>query len=193
MPRPRTVADEDIVAATGRVIGRVGPAKLTLALVAQEVGLSPATLVQRFGSKRGLLLALGKSGGGDHAADVENLLAKHRTPLAALRAYLLCFANMAGTPDELANHLAAFQMDLVDPELREIALRITADNETTVRKLVRAAVEAGELDESVPKELASILLAVAHGSLLSWAVRRKGTARRSVARHVDVVLAPYVN
>ena len=61
-PRPRTVSDQAILAATARVIGDLGPAKLTLARVASEVGLAPATLVQRFGSKRGLLLALAESG-----------------------------------------------------------------------------------------------------------------------------------
>ena len=39
-------------------MSRLGPARLTLAEVAKEAGLSPATLVQRFGSKRGLMLAL---------------------------------------------------------------------------------------------------------------------------------------
>ena len=57
-PRPRLASDADILAAAGRAIGRVGPVELTLADVAGELGLSPATLVQRFGSKRGLLLAL---------------------------------------------------------------------------------------------------------------------------------------
>ncbi|MCA1563440.1 MAG: TetR/AcrR family transcriptional regulator, partial [Acidobacteria bacterium] len=39
-----------------QVMARLGPVRLTLADVAREIGLSPATLVQRFGSKRGLLL-----------------------------------------------------------------------------------------------------------------------------------------
>ena len=43
-PRPKTVEDAEIVAATGRVIGRVGPSKLTLALVAREVALMPVLL-----------------------------------------------------------------------------------------------------------------------------------------------------
>ncbi|MFD8888404.1 helix-turn-helix domain-containing protein [Streptomyces erythrochromogenes] len=58
MARPRGVEDAVILRAAVRVMGRVGPAGLTLAAVAGEVGLVPGTLVQRFGSKRGLLLAL---------------------------------------------------------------------------------------------------------------------------------------
>ena len=47
--------DAAILRAAAEVIGRTGPARFTLAAVASEVGLVPATLVQRFGSKRGLL------------------------------------------------------------------------------------------------------------------------------------------
>ena len=57
-PRPRTVPDEQILGAAHRAMSRLGPARWTLAEVAKEAGLSPATLVQRFGSKRGLMLAL---------------------------------------------------------------------------------------------------------------------------------------
>lgn len=192
-PRPRTVEDSEILAATATVIGRVGPAKLTLALVAQEVGLAPATLIQRFGSKKGLLLALGKSGGDDDGdAFLEGLRKKHGSPLAVLRAFLLCFAQMAKTPDEMANHLAAFQMDLVDPELREVTRNILKQNETTVALLLREALDAGEIQGCTPDLLAPVLLTVAQGSLLSWAVFRKGTARRWAQRHLDTALAPYL-
>ena len=57
-PRPRTVSDAQILYATQRAMSRLGPTRMTLAAVAKEAGLSAATLVQRFGSKRGLMLAL---------------------------------------------------------------------------------------------------------------------------------------
>ncbi|MDQ3742446.1 MAG: TetR/AcrR family transcriptional regulator, partial [Actinomycetota bacterium] len=64
MPRPKTVEDDAVLDAALRVVDRAGPAGLTLAAVAEEVGLAPATLVQRFASKRGLLLALAGRGAG---------------------------------------------------------------------------------------------------------------------------------
>jgi AcrR family transcriptional regulator len=62
MPRPRTVSDEAILDAVRDLAHRIGPARLTFAAVAAEVGLSAATLVQRFGSRRDLLLAADKRG-----------------------------------------------------------------------------------------------------------------------------------
>ncbi|MGH9323357.1 MAG: hypothetical protein ACRD21_04680 [Vicinamibacteria bacterium] len=41
-PRPQKTKDVDLLAAAGRAIGRVGPARLTLADVADEAGVEPA-------------------------------------------------------------------------------------------------------------------------------------------------------
>src|SRR5688572_22857877 len=121
MPRPRTTSDEEILAATARVIARVGP-RFTLANVAREIRLAPATLIQRFGSKRGLMLAL-TSGAAEGSADqYEAIRQASRSPLAALFAIGECMAGMAPTPEELANHLAFLQIDLTDSEFHKLAL-----------------------------------------------------------------------
>jgi AcrR family transcriptional regulator len=57
MARPKTVSDEAILDAAAAAAGRVGPANLTFGLVAKAVGLSPATLVQRYGTRDRLLQA----------------------------------------------------------------------------------------------------------------------------------------
>ena len=43
MARPRIVSDEDLVNATIRIMGRLGPVKMTLAAVAEEAGVTAAT------------------------------------------------------------------------------------------------------------------------------------------------------
>src|SRR5262245_45373389 len=84
MPRPRTATDAAILEAAHRVIARLGPARVTLADVGREAGLSPATLVQRFGSKRGLLLALARAAAGSVGDCFAAVRAAHASPLAAL-------------------------------------------------------------------------------------------------------------
>src|SRR6516162_927761 len=113
--RPRTATDGELLAAAARAVSRVGPSRLTLAHVAAEAGVAPATLVQRFGSKRGLLLAFAKLG--TEAMRQEYAATRaHASPLAALFAWADCMARMAPTPAELANHLAFLQIDLTDPD-----------------------------------------------------------------------------
>ena len=57
-PRPRKASDAEILAAAHRVMSRLGPAQWTLTDIAAEAGLTAGALVQRFGSKHGLLVVL---------------------------------------------------------------------------------------------------------------------------------------
>src|SRR5262245_25321318 len=108
-PRPRQASDEDILKAAFRAITRLGPARLTLADVAAEAGVSAPALVQRFGSKRGLLLAAAAdaASGGDYI--FPGLRAKYRSPYAALLGLADCMALMGDTPEAIANTLAFLQ------------------------------------------------------------------------------------
>ena len=114
-PRPRTVSDEQIILATQRVMSQLGPIKLTLAAVAKEAGLSAATLVQRFGSKRGLMRALWASalGGVDDCFEVQR--SSHTSALDALVDAALMMPRGTHSPDEMANSLAFLHIDLTDP------------------------------------------------------------------------------
>src|SRR5579864_2284295 len=105
MGRKKTTSDAAVIEATMRVIQRMGPGRLTLAEVAAEAGLAPATLVQRFGSKRGLLLALAQTGANRADECFARARARHRSPLKALLATLDEIAFLAETPEALANNL----------------------------------------------------------------------------------------
>src|SRR5688572_7306508 len=121
-PRPRTIDDGAILEAAARTISRLGPSNFTLADVAGAVGLSPATLVQRFGSKRGLMLALAEQGVAGVDACFANARAAHRAPLGALVAAATEMTRYVDTPEEMANHLAFLQIDLSDPEFHRLML-----------------------------------------------------------------------
>lgn len=171
---------------------RVGPSGFTLALVAREAGLSPATLVQRFGSKRKLLHALAASGSGAGHEFLSVLRANHASPLRVAREFLLCFAEMADSPKEMANHLAWLQMDLTDPVMHHHLLELTRDNQAIVAGLLSEAVTAGELAPNDTAALSRVLAALVMGGLLAWATFREGTARAWLERDIDLVLAPYL-
>ena len=55
MSRRKTLSDEEILDRALPVMARAGPSGFTLGDLAAEIGLSPATLLQRFGSKRRLI------------------------------------------------------------------------------------------------------------------------------------------
>lgn len=190
-PRPRQASDEDILKAAFRAISRLGPARMTLADVAAEAGVSAAALVQRFGSKRALLLAAAAdaASGGDYI--FPGLRAAHRSPLAALLGMAGCMAMMGTTPEAIANTLAFLQIDLTDPEFHSHALRASQGTHAGIRDLVRDAIRAGELVRCDPGRLASALQATMNGALLNWAVHRDGDMVGFIRRDLKTVLDPY--
>jgi AcrR family transcriptional regulator len=190
-PRPRTVDDADILMAAWRAISRIGPARLTLADVAKEIGLSPATLVQRFGSKRGLLLALAEGSVGSVDACFAAARAAHPTPLTALLAAATELTRYTATPEEMSNHLAFLQIDLSDPDFHKHALENSKLSLIGYQKLLDEAVSAGELVPCDTARLARAIGATAGGSLIAWAIFREGTAEAWVLEDLATLIAPY--
>ncbi|MCC6772796.1 MAG: TetR family transcriptional regulator C-terminal domain-containing protein [Gemmatimonadaceae bacterium] len=191
MSRPRTVSDAEILAAAAAGIAAVGPAHLRLAVVAEAAGLSAATLVQRFGSKRALLLHLAGRAVAQARAAAGEARAAAPSPLAAVRQVRFTLADMATTPQEMAHHLAFLQMDLTDPDFHRLARAHAREQERQLRALLVEAVEAGELPPGDTAVRARVLLAVTSGSLLRWAIVRKGGASHWLATDVDAVLASW--
>jgi AcrR family transcriptional regulator len=192
-PRPRKASDAEVFAAAHRVMSRLGPAQLTLGEIAAEAGLTPGALVQRFGSKRGLLLTLAERSADSPRAMFAELRAAHASPLAALRAYAGCFAQMGESPGELAHHLAYLQIDLTDPEFHRHTRAMAHSTSQAIRELLEAAVAAGELVSGVDAGgLARAVQVALSGSLITWAFFRDGSAADWMRADLDAVLRPFL-
>jgi len=188
-PRPRETSDAQILEATYKVVSRLGP-NLTLADVAKEAGVSPATLMQRFGSKRGLLLAFAASGPQLLGDEFARIRLKHRSPLASVYAVAQCMAAMADTPETLSNSLAFLQMDLVDPDFHKHAHAHSRGMIAGIKALLDEAVEAGELQRCDTTRLARAVQGLIGGSLLQWAIDRDGKATDRLREDLDSLLKP---
>jgi AcrR family transcriptional regulator len=188
-PRPRATSDEQLLAATHRVVSRLGPS-LTLAEVAKEARVSPSTLVQRFGSKRGLLLAFSASGAGSLGQEFARIRARSRSPLAAVYAVADCVAAMAISPETLSNNLAFLQMDLTDPDFHTLALAHSRGMHAGLRALLDEAVAGTELQRCDTSRLARAVQGLIAGSLLQWAIDRDGKAPQRLREDLDALLGP---
>lgn len=192
MARPRTTSDEAILQATARAIGQHGPNGLTLGAVAKEAGLAPATLVQRFGSKRGLMLALAERAPDDTRAVFARARTAHESPTEALLDAFASLATGVRTPLEMANNLAFLQLDLTDPEFRTHAAAQAAAMRGEVAKLLDAAVFAGEMRDAMDTaRVARALQVVFNGTLLLWAVEGGGDPLALLRADVEDTLRPF--
>ena len=188
-PRPRSTSDVDILAATYRVVTRLGP-NLTLADVAREAGVSPATLLQRFGSKRGLLLAFAASGPSSLGDEFARIREQSKSALAAVYATGDCMAAMAQSPEMFSNNLAFLQIDLTDPEFHKHAHAHSRAMQASLKALLDEAVADGELQCRDTGRLARAVQTIIGGSLLQWAIDRDGKAADRVREDLDTLLKP---
>ena len=186
MTRPKTKSDAAVLAAAGRVLVRRGPHDFTLADVAAEAGLSPATLLQRFGTKRGLLVAFARWAAAQADAPFEAAARRGGSPLTQLRRALLILAGPAANRREFANHLALLLEDVRDPDLRRAAAEHARRTEEQIAGLLRAAESAGELAMDDPARWARTLVAAWNGALIQWGLR----GQDSLASSLDDVLGP---
>jgi len=190
--RPRTVADEDVLAAAAAAVAAVGPAALTLAEIGRRAGLSPATLLQRFGSKRSLLLALAR-----HDAQA---LPRHLAEAAGADAPAVALINTFGrlaagvrTSAEFANHLAFLMLDLTDPQFQQVTRDYAHAVEVAIDHVLDASRAAGELNPSSVDEahLARAVHAAYNGALVTWGMTGEGHPDEEVTRQLSQLLTPH--
>ena len=192
-PRPRKVSDDEVFVATQRAMMRLTPAQLTLAEIAREAGLTAGALVQRFGSKRALLLALMERFAGETPAMFEAMRRSAPSPLEALRAYGDGMSRMAATPAMLAHHLSYLQVDFTDEDFHRYARAQAVAAQVSLREIAQDAIDAGELRaDSDPALVARLVQVIVGGSMLAWGFFREGKARAWVREDLDAVLGPYL-
>lgn len=192
-PRPRKVSDDEVFLATQRAMARLGPGELTLAEIAAEAGVTAGALVQRFGSKRDLMLALSARFSGGTSEMFAALRKASRSPLAALRAYGDCISRLATSPEALARNLSYLQIDLTDPDLRTHLVAQARAARMELQALIKDAVAAGELVREVnATRLARTVEAILGGSMMSWAYYEEGSARQWMRDDLTAVLRPYL-
>ncbi len=190
MGRPRQVSDAEIIDAATAVLYQEGPADLTLQKVAQVVGVTAPALVQRFRSRRSLLLAVAEAkaeGLRFKAADISE------RQVDVLLENLLDYARPLANPLAMANHLAFLSINLADAEFRSHAVR---HNQRMRYAITRALQEAQDDDEIntllTPAELAGLLQTMYWGLLLEWGFQIEDmTLEQHLERNLKRFLLPY--
>src|SRR5690349_21842231 len=125
MSRRKKVEDADVFAALVRVMLRRGPAELALREIAREAGVTAGALVQRFGSKRAMLLAHARHAAATRDTGLRVSAPETSTPLERLRTATAMYASLADSRRAAVRNLAYLLNDLGDPALRRHLLRMS--------------------------------------------------------------------
>lgn len=191
MGRKKTTSDHEVLMGTIRAMGKHGPVTMTLADISDEVGLSPATLLQRFGSKQGLRRAIAEMNRDAIKILFEQAEAVSSSYLGALRRALAGLVAPVESPLMMANNIAFLGVDLADPDLREHSIRQSREIRAQIARLLRAAVAAGELPSLDVGEVSKDIYTSFTGSLITWTMEGRGKLSSWSVRHVDRMLSRY--
>lgn len=165
MPRKRTIPDDRIFAAIQRLLDEGGDKAVSFATVGAATGLAPPTLVQRYGSRDGMVRAA-RSAAWDRlaAATVDAIAATEKKgPHALLKA-------LAGA--DPARIIADFR----DPDL---ALR-AASWQATVESALALRLGTGQKG----REAAALLFAAWQGQLMWSRARETGFRLKDLAKRL---------
>ena len=166
MSRRKTLSDSAVLDGALKIMLRTSPAKFTLADVANGVGVSPATLLQRFGSKRNLIVRAIER---DNAQFAKTLIAAPPTvgAEAVIALFLELTPDLGPQDDRLADQLPWLREDFRDPQLSALARERF--------RVLRAAVTARLPPLPVPPAVGARLLeAQWQGALTQWGFFREG-------------------
>lgn len=152
MPRPRQIADDDVLSHAAALFWRHGYAGTSLRDLIAATGLSAAALYHRFGDKDGVFRAVL-----DHYAECAvaprlDRLTKADDPLAALTAFFDDIVTIsANDPDRLGCLLVNTALDggPMSPAAREAAAARFAAIEASFRRTLDRAVRTGALPHRV--------------------------------------------
>ena len=181
MPRVKTISDEAVLDAALNHLLEHGPHRFTLPAVGRAVGLAPATLLQRFGSKKGLLAHTL-----DRAAERLQAASGEETDTADARADLVRWLVGLAVPfrsrAHVASNLALLTDDLVDEKSRQRATRhMQIVREGIARHLCRLGGSAAEVH-------VDLIEAQWHGLVIQWALTGHGDCAAWVADGLATLL-----
>ena len=159
MPRPKTISDENILSAALTLLGTVGIG-FTLSDLSRSVGLSRATLIQRFGDREAILRRM---------AEFE---------VAATRDWIGSIPVETGGPglwrflEEIVTSMGggdgfSARVQIAALESRDPVMRACADKRY---RIVQDAIEARLADAPERRQAAEHLHGIIAGATMQWVV-----------------------
>lgn len=175
MARTKQLSDEAVLDAVMPTIFGKGPREFTLGEAGRAAGLSAGTLVQRFGSKQGLVIAALE------LANRRNFAALDRLPAATgAEAIIRIFVDRTPGPEHealLGDQLLWLRESMADAAVNAVSRDYFIQ--------FRRALAERMPPLAIPADQAVLLVeAVWHGSMIQWGIGREGQLRGFVERNL---------
>lgn len=171
MPRKKKTADLVILKMILEVITKIGATEFSLEDLSKKTGLSPATLLQRFGSKKNILYKALELANQELKDNFANRSLVNNSPLQEIMGIYLEFSSSTLTPKDVAGGLDILKLDITEKKLNAITRKYFETRRKKIAALVVLAQEKGEIPEDVDAtDLVWNLESLWQGSIMLWAL-----------------------
>lgn len=175
MPRHKKVDDASVLKMILDVIVQQGAMQFSLEDLSKKTTLSPATLLQRFGSKKNILHKALELANQDLKKDLMALDLANKSPLDEIINIYLELALPFAQPMDIANGLDILKLDISDKKLNDLTRKYFEIRRNKIESLICVAQERGELSSTItPDQIAWNLECLWQGSIMLWALIGKG-------------------
>lgn len=186
MARSKSVSDEEILGATVALVAEHGTS-MTLTHIGERVGLSAATVVQRFGSRRRLLAEAVSHWGRTRPVPAQDGFACETDRLFAIvETILLGFTSHT----QVSNIQSMIHLAIRDDDFRSRLQVAYGRQREWLRRCLEAAVKTGELKPCDPARMAATIQIVVYGALSMWSIEPDGDLLGCIRGHFDAVVEP---
>jgi AcrR family transcriptional regulator len=190
MGRPKKISDDACLERAFEVISREGFESFTLAQVAKAVGLSPAALIKRFGTKERLGRAARDRKWDANFEQISTAHAGSSRGLTALFQFVKLIARSVDSK-RLGEHMRLFGSQADEPRSRK---KVGAYFQSTRERLaicLREACEDGEIRRVDEKRIACTLEALIQGAIFQFGFLNVRGIDTHLQEHVSTFLEPY--
>jgi AcrR family transcriptional regulator len=175
VPRTKKVGDSIILKMILEVIAKEGATTFSLEDLSKKTGLSPATLLQRFGSKRNILHKAIELANQDLKNNLTNRSVIDKSPLKEIINVYLELSMPFSNPIDVARGLDILKLDITEKRLNRLTKKYFELRRNKITSLVTLAQKQGEIafDFHIA-DLVWNLECLWQGSIMLWALTQKG-------------------
>ncbi|CEG61738.1 TetR/AcrR family transcriptional regulator [Legionella micdadei] len=176
MARIKKISDEAVLTIILDIITRIGAAQFSLEDLSRQTKLSPATLIQRFGSKKEILNKALELANKKLAEKLDSNNALAETSIQQIITTYLDLSLVFVKPEDVANGLDILKLDIIEKKLNQITREYFEIRRKKIKSLLDLAIKNGELPKIISTgNLVWDMEALWQGAILQWALIGNGS------------------
>ena len=180
----------EIVDATLRLAGEIGPDRMTTELIAKEIGISQPGIFRHFPTKGAIWEAVGQRIGKLMQAKMSLTKKKSARPVDELRDFVIGHLTFIEATPAIPAILFSRELHAENENLRTFFAGLIASRHRHFSKLIAAEIDSGRFKKTIdPDDASFLVLALIQGLAMRWSLNNRSFGLPAEgARLLDLLL-----